>query len=397
MHIGMASLPLRSGGAERLVMEEAKYFGDRGHRVTLITQDYSEAFLAEFDLPGTVSVETYDAVEGGTLGFIGETHALHGTIREVDPDVLFTHYKSVNVYLSRLLSDLEIPYTAHVHGSILWFEDNSRLLPHARNDRLEGLLESVPGHTEFQQRIDDGPVPRVKAEVEEFLQRRAFAACDVVFTGSERVADELDVLYGVDADVVSPGVSKAWLDAAGSVGSRELMDRDDVVLSVGRLDPRKRFELLVRAFARLRERRGDVGLVVGGSGPRREPLEAVARDEGVEDDVRFTGYIPDDDLPSYFASADAFACPAWMSYGLTPLEAYGMGTKLALASDTYVKELLAGEEGVAVADPTVGDWVDCLDDLLDADDVAPAADVVPTWESYCARKESLLEERGLLS
>jgi glycosyltransferase involved in cell wall biosynthesis len=398
MHIGMASLPLRSGGAERLVLEEAKYFADRVDRVSLVTRDVSEEFLAEFDLPENVTIRTYRSRSDGvgSTGFLTETYALHSAIRSLDPDVLFTHYKSVNVYLSRALSDVEVPFTAHVHGSILWFENNRRLLPHAREEGFDELVEAVPGHTEFQGDVGGGRVQRTKAEVEEWLQRRALADCEVVFTGSERVARELEVLYGVDATVVNPGVSREWLAAAGDRERRELMDRENVILAVSRLDPRKRFDLLLRAFARLRERRDDVGLVIGGSGPQREELEAVARDEGITDDVEFAGYVPDEDLPAYYESADAFACPAWMSYGLAPLEAYGVGTKLALASDTFVKERLGDEDDVVVAEPRVAAWVDALDDLLDAPAAPDHDEVVPTWESYCAEKYRVLERRGLI-
>lgn len=400
MHIGMVSIPLQSGGAERLVIEEAKYFAGAGHEVTLITADYSDSFLDEFDLPETVSVQTYRAPDTatGVTDFLTETGGLLATVPRVDPDVLFTHYRNLHVYLVEAMSDLDVPFTTHVHGSILWFRDNPRILPHRRDDGFDDLVEAVPGHREFQADIDDDPIARGKAEVEEYLQRRALDACDVVFTGSQRVAEELEVLYGADPVVVRPGVADDWLDGHRETERVELMDREHVVLALSRLDPRKRLDLLVRAFARLRERRDDVGLVIGGTGDHEETLREIARDEGVEEDVRFAGYIPDDELPAHYRSADAFACPAWMSYGLAPLEAYGMRTKLALSSDTFVKELLADRAGVAVAEPRTGAWVDCLDDLLDAEETPGPEDVsvVPTWTEYCAEKERVLEAEGVL-
>ena len=400
MHIGMVSIPLQSGGAERLVIEEAKYFARAGHDVTLITADYSDSFLDEFDLPERVSVETYRAPDtaSGVADFVTETGGLLSTVPDVDPDVLFTHYRTIHIYLVEAISDLDVPFTTHVHGSILWFRDNPRLLPHRRDDGFDDLVDAVPGHTEFQSDIDDGVVTRGKAEVEEYLQARAMAACDVVFTGSHRVAEELEVLYDVDPTVVHPGVADDWLDDHDDTPEVDLMDRDHVVLALSRLDPRKRLDLLVRAFARLRERRDDVGLVIGGTGDHEETLREIARDEGVEDDVRFAGYIPDDELPAHYRSADVFACPAWMSYGLAPLEAYGTRTKLALSADTFVKELLADRRGVAVAEPRTGAWVDCLDDLIDADESPGDEDVsaVPTWTEYCAEKERVLEAEGVL-
>lgn len=400
MHIGMVSIPLQSGGAERLVIEEAKYFAAAGHEVTLIAADFSESFLSEFDFPATVDVRTYPAPDtrSGVADFLTETSGLLAAVRQVDPDVLFTHYKSIHIYLAEAVSDLDVPFTTHVHGSILWFQDNPRILPHRGDKGFADLIDAVPGHSEFQSDIDDAPIQRTKAEVEEWLQQRALRACDVVFTGSNRVAEELEVLYGVDPVVVHPGVSEEWVDAYEETPTTELMDYDNVVLALSRLDPRKRLDLLLRAFARLRERRDDVGLLVGGTGSHEAELKRIARDEGLGDAVEFAGYIPDDELPAHLKSADAFACPAWMSYGLAPLEAYGMRTKLALSADTFVKELLAGAKGVAVSEPRTSAWVDCLDELLDADAAPGAADVevVPTWSEYCARKETILEAEGLL-
>ncbi len=400
MHIGMVSIPLQSGGAERLVIEEAKYFAGVGHEVTLVTADYSDSFLDEFDLPANVSVRTYSAPDtaSGIADFVTETGGLLATVPDVDPDVLFTHYRNIQIYLVEAFSDLDVPFTTHVHGSILWFRDNPRLLPHRRDDGFDDLIDAVPGHSEFQSDIDDALVPRGKAEIEEWLQNRAMAACDVVFTGSNRVAAELEVLYDVDPVVVHPGVADEWLADHDETPHVELMDREHVVLALSRLDPRKRLDLLLRAFARLRERRDDVGLVIGGTGSHEETLREIVRDEGIEDDVRFAGYIPDDELPAHYKSADAFACPAWMSYGLAPLEAYGMRTKLALSADTFVKELLGDQRGVAVAEPRTEAWVDCLDELLDADETPGADDVsvVPTWTEYCAEKHRVLEAEGVL-
>jgi len=56
------------------------------------------------------------------------------------------------------------------------------------------------------------------------------------------------------------------------------------------------------------------------------PLREQARRCGVEDFVRFTGYIPDEELPSYYQMADLFVLPT------TDLEGFGLVTVEALAS-----------------------------------------------------------------
>lgn len=63
----------------------------------------------------------------------------------------------------------------------------------------------------------------------------------------------------------------------------------DHALAVGLLQHRKGFDLLIRALGALRRRGRPQNVMVVGDGPERESLEALARAEGVQDDVRFIG------------------------------------------------------------------------------------------------------------
>ena len=398
MHIGFVTIPLQIGGAERLILEEARYFGEHVEEVTLVVPEYDEEFVDQFELPESVSIVTYGAStsDSGSLNFLTESWAIHSALSGLDVDFVFSHYKTPQLYAIDHLTDLDVTYSCHVHGSILWFVNNVRLLPHLDNPGLSDLIESVPGHREFQGNIEASPIERAKAEVSEFIMERSLVESEVVFTGSNRVAEELGTLYGVDPEVVHPGVSARWIESRETTPTAPLMDREHVLLGVSRLDERKRFDLLLRAFAALRERRSDVGVVIGGVGPEEEPLKREAERLGVADDVEFAGFIPDDDLPTYYKSAEVFVCPGWMSYGLVPLEAYSMDTKVALSTDAYVKELLEGSEGVAVSEPDVSAWADCLDELIDRETNGADTDVVPTWEKYCERKHRILRERGVL-
>jgi glycosyltransferase involved in cell wall biosynthesis len=85
-------------------------------------------------------------------------------------------------------------------------------------------------------------------------------------------------------------------------------------------------ENLISAFEIVQNGRPDLLLVIGGEGPLEKALREQARRCGVEDFVRFAGYIPDEDLPSYYQMADLFILPT------TELEGFGLVTVEALAS-----------------------------------------------------------------
>ena len=95
-----------------------------------------------------------------------------------------------------------------------------------------------------------------------------------------------------------------------------------VVLTVRRLVERMGIDLLIRALGDV----PDVQLVVGGEGPLRAELEALAASLKVP--ARFLGYIPDEDLPALYRAADLFVLPTreLEGFGLVAIEAMGCGT-----------------------------------------------------------------------
>ncbi len=76
------------------------------------------------------------------------------------------------------------------------------------------------------------------------------------------------------------------------------------LLCVGGMAPPRAFHMLIRALALLEDK--PVKLTLIGDGPDRPRLEALARECGVADRVRFEGWRTQDELPAYYASADAF-------------------------------------------------------------------------------------------
>jgi glycosyltransferase involved in cell wall biosynthesis len=81
-----------------------------------------------------------------------------------------------------------------------------------------------------------------------------------------------------------------------------------IVLYLGRLVDEKGLEYLVRAFASLH--RGDAVLVLAGAGAARERLADEVRRVGIEDRVRFPGYVPQARTVAYYAAAWVYVLPS---------------------------------------------------------------------------------------
>jgi len=96
--------------------------------------------------------------------------------------------------------------------------------------------------------------------------------------------------------------------------------RAAVVGGVGRLEPTKRFDVLVRAVAAL----PDTVLLLAGDGPARAGLAALAADLGIADRVVFAGGLPH--ARAAFCAMDVFASPSPQeTFGLAVLEALAAG------------------------------------------------------------------------
>jgi glycosyltransferase involved in cell wall biosynthesis len=74
--------------------------------------------------------------------------------------------------------------------------------------------------------------------------------------------------------------------------------------------------------------RPECQLVIGGSGPMRAGLEEQARLLGLEQNVRFAGFIPEGELADYYGVADLFLLPTRVleGFGLVTIEAMASGT-----------------------------------------------------------------------
>jgi colanic acid/amylovoran biosynthesis glycosyltransferase len=121
------------------------------------------------------------------------------------------------------------------------------------------------------------------------------------------------------------------------------LEREDVVLFVGRLVESKGCAHLIDAMAQVQQRRGSAGLVVVGDGPLRPALEQRAARLGVR--VRFLGWQPRPEVKAWLNRAKVFCVPPVVSssgnaegFGLVFVEAQSMGTPVVTFGSGGVAE-----------------------------------------------------------
>jgi alpha-1,3-rhamnosyl/mannosyltransferase len=111
---------------------------------------------------------------------------------------------------------------------------------------------------------------------------------------------------------------------------------------LGTAEPGKRAVDAIRALPAILAKHADVTLALGGNvGPLTAPLAAEAQRLGVEQSVRFLGYVPDDQLSAFLTGATALIFPSvYEGFGLPPLEALACGTPVIATDAPALSELL---------------------------------------------------------
>ena len=130
-------------------------------------------------------------------------------------------------------------------------------------------------------------------------------------------------------EAAAPSFRPVTIRPSGERVRRRYGLADRFILYVGTIEPRKNLPKLIEGFAR-RRKTGDLPHQLVCAGPygwlSRDIEERIERLQ-VEDAVRFTGYVPFDDLPALYSLAEMFVFPSlYEGFGLPVIEAMACGT-----------------------------------------------------------------------
>jgi glycosyltransferase involved in cell wall biosynthesis len=165
---------------------------------------------------------------------------------------------------------------------------------------------------------------------------------DRIVVNSNYVRARVRKYWGRDAEVIYPPVN-VTVDSDLPAEAPE-PGLDPYYVTVSRLVPYKRIDLIVDAFTGMPEKR----LVVIGDGPERRALENRAGTN-----VTFMGYVEDPEVRRVTASARAFVFAAREDFGIAPVEAMAAGVPvIAYGVGGVVETVIDGETGIHFPEQT---------------------------------------------
>lgn len=189
---------------------------------------------------------------------------------------------------------------------------------------------------------------------------RSVARSDHIITISEFSRREISNLMGVpekQISVVPCAPSLAEHCAPFDVLADKLRLRRPFLLYVGTIEPRKNLTRLIRAFTRLKtERQIPHQLVlVGGNGWGTEEIYQSAEASPYRADIRFSGFLSNEEKNTLYQQADAFVFPSlYEGFGMPPLEAMAWDCPVVCSRAASLPEI-------------VGDAAELVEPLDEAD------------------------------
>lgn len=178
------------------------------------------------------------------------------------------------------------------------------------------------------------------------VKRSARRAARVIAVSASTRDDLVELLHIPERqiEVIPLGVDPSFTPDAGTSRHQHPLAGRPYILHVGTLEPRKNLDVLIRAYALLRQRLAlpHALALVGARGWAYSGLFDLVADLGLEEDVRFVDYVGPGDLPTWYTDADLFAYPSvYEGFGLPVLEAMACGLPVITTDSSSLRELAA--------------------------------------------------------
>ena len=297
-----------SGGLNIYLHEISNVLGNEGHTVDIFTRRHDISDPLEIEINNNSKVVHLNA---GDLA--EEKHQMHNYI-DMFTSNLINYVDEQNLQYDLIYSNY---WMSGIVGKLL---SEKLKIPHIITFHTMGLTKRSVNYLENESDF------RIDSELDLIKNSDAI----VVPTYQEKENLILNYKSENDIYIVSPGVDLEKFKSKNKFKSREklgLSQTSKILLSVGRLEPIKGYDVLINALSFLNISDDfDVRLlIIGGDSKSQNELErlnSLKLKHGLSNQINFLGAIDHDELPIYFSAADVFVMPsAYETFGIAALEA----------------------------------------------------------------------------
>ena len=333
-----------AGGSRVVARELAGGLVRRGHDVTFLVRAGQDNLSSETTLNGAKVVRF--ASPGSAFGYVkAAREACASLLSKQSFDIAHTHFAYSAVGPLQVLPK-SLPHIRSFYGP--WHEEGRVEDLKKLGDRRQNCrsFKTAAAYTAACAAMHARCA--LRAQVERRNLRRS--AVTVVLSEQSR-REVLGLGFAADQIVKAPGGTDtdAFHPLPGTAGKLAvrhtlgLPEHGQILLSIRRLAPRMGLDKLIQAMPEIIARRPDACLVIGGTGPEAGLLQALVQTLNLENHVRLVGFIPEDQLVSFYQAADLFVLPtlALEGFGLVTTEALACGLPVIGTPIGATPEILA--------------------------------------------------------
>lgn len=340
-----------AGGIERLLMEGLLDFQRKGITATLLLDSAMPDGAALFEGIYSPNISLVDSADRPAPNdrkpywrvarHLRLVQKLARCLRLLKPDILIANDANA---CRRLLEAAMVgrvslpPCLTFVHGSFFQFPEDKDKYALVFMRFRERIRRGDSTYSELiAATAPSMPIAtRFKVEIRALLNYISIRRSKAVVVLSQKNAAEVRCLYNTDKVRVVPygAFSLAAVPRRqNQIATDEACEKTWTILSIARLVPKKRIEILIRALEVLCQQPGAGAylLIIGGTGPDEERLRSVAIGYGVEHLVRFIGYVPERELLTCYSTCDIFVSPDNADYDLSPMQALSQGRRIVVS------------------------------------------------------------------
>ncbi len=281
------SLGSHGAGGERVVLTLAEAFAARGHRVDLVL-GRRKGHLADIAPRGVRVIDLGVRSRLPLLELVlrdpRSARAMGPALMALPPPWILAAVPALAAYLDRERPEALLSALTYSNLTALWARERARFPV-----RVAICEYNTMGVRSAQSRARRWRVMPVVAE-------RWYPRADAILACSQGVADDLVRTAQLPRERITVTYNPVPIDAIEQAAREPVAHawlapgEPPVVLGVGKLSAQKAFDVLLRAFARVRAAR-PARLVILGEGPGRRALEQLARELGIADDVALPGFV----------------------------------------------------------------------------------------------------------
>jgi D-inositol-3-phosphate glycosyltransferase len=332
-----------TGGMSVYIREIACELGRQGHSVDIYTRVHDRQDRQIYELSRNARLIHLRAGEDEEIQKLALYPHLPAFVNNLDIfnncnnlryDFIFSHY-----WLSAL-AGMYLQQRWHV--------------PHIVMFHTLGVVKNAIRETTRPALGEEEPALRIETE------RNLAQNCHRIIASTENEKRALVRHYGASSQkisVVPCGVNLEHFKIIGKAQARHQLglNNDRVALFVGRVDPLKGVDNLIKALPYLCHIPKLKLMIIGGgehSQPEVEELQKLARNLEVQNSVDFLGLMKHEELPYFYNAADVCVVPSYYeSFGLVALESLACGTPVVATDVGNHKNLIQeGETGYVIED-----------------------------------------------